>query len=104
MICSICYGWCCLLAMWQCYGPFIMRDTAAFWSFNLDGVLSFSKESTLGSDVPVKDLGMSDIGVPLLKVFVESELVTIDFFHGGKVLVTPDVTPVLVKRSPDMLA
>lgn len=99
----------------------ILRDTAASQSFILEGVLPFSDESSVGSDIPVVGFGMKDIGVPLHKIFVESDLVSAEVtvgvhpgfpikgvsflmgndLAGGKVLVTPEVTPIPVRQSPD---
>lgn len=53
----------------------MLRDTAASQFFILEGVLQFSDDSAVGSDVPVLDFGMKDIDVPLHMVFVESDLV-----------------------------
>lgn len=103
----------------------MLRDTAASQSFILEGVLPFSDESAVGSDVPVVGFGMKDIGVPLHKIFLESDLVSgevtvgvcpdflikgVSFLMGndlarGKVLVGHNpVTPIPVRQSPDELA
>lgn len=102
----------------------MLRDTAASQSFILEGVLPFSDKSAGGSDVPVLGFSMKGIWVPLHKVCVESDLVSgemivgvrpsfpiqgVSFLlgndlAGGKVLVTPEVTPVPVRQSPDYLA
>lgn len=100
----------------------MLRDTAQ--SFILEGVLPFSNDSAVGSDIPVLGFGMKDIGVPLHKILEESDLVSgevamgvrpgflikgVSFLMGndlarGKVLVTPEVTPIPVRQSPDELA
>ena len=76
--------------------------------------MPLSNESTVGSDLPVLGLSMENIGVPLHKILVESDLVSgegerpgflikeVAFLMGndlagGKVLVTPEVMPVLVR-------
>lgn len=102
----------------------MLRDTAASQSFILEGVLPFSDKAAVGSEVPVLGFGMKDIGVLLHKVCVKSDLVSgevnvevhprfpiqgVSFLlgndlAGGKVLVTPEVTPVPVRQSPDELA
>lgn len=53
----------------------MLRDTAASQSIILEGMLPFS-ESAVGCDVPVLGFGMEDIGVPLHRVCVESDLVS----------------------------
>lgn len=80
--------------------------------------------SALGSDVPVLGFGMEGLDVLLHKVHLRSDLLSGDVtvgvrpafpvqgiaflkgnnLSGGKVLVTPDVTPVPVTQSPDELA
>lgn len=102
----------------------MLRDTAASQSFILEGVLPFSNDSAVGSDIPVLGFGMKDIGVPSHKILEESDLVSgevpvgarpgflikgVSFLMGnelarGKVLVTPEVTPISVRQSPDELA
>lgn len=102
----------------------ILRDSAASQSFILEGVLPLGQLSALGSDVPVVGFGMEDLGVPLHRVHLRSDLlsgeVTVGVrpafpvqgvaflmgndLAGGKVLVTPGMTPVPVSQSPDELA
>lgn len=102
----------------------MLRDTAASQSFIFEGVLPFSDKSAVGSDVPVLGFGMKNTGVPLHRVCVQSDLVSgevnvgmcpcfpiqgVSFLVGndlaaGKVLVTPEVTPVPVRQFPDELA
>lgn len=77
----------------------------------------------MGFEVPVLGFGMEDLDVPLHRVCIRSELLSGDVtvvvrpafpvlgvaflmgndLAGGKVLVTPDVTPVSVSQSPDEL-
>lgn len=54
----------------------ILWDTAVSQSFILEDVLPFSHKTTIGSNVPIKYLGMNDIGVPLYTVSEESDLVS----------------------------
>lgn len=102
----------------------ILRDSAASQSFILCDVLAFSKDSSVGSDVPVLGFAMEDIGVPLHRVSVESDLVAgevevgvraefpIKGIHfimgndlaGSKVLGTSEITLVPIKTFPDELA
>lgn len=81
----------------------MLRDTTASQSFILEGVLPFSDKSAVGSDVPILGFNVKGIGVPLHKVYVESDG-EVTVLAGGKVLVTPEVTPVPVRHSPDYLA
>lgn len=53
----------------------MLRDTAASQSFVLEGILPLGDDSAVGSDVPVLGLSMENIGVPLHKILVESNLV-----------------------------
>lgn len=102
----------------------MLRDTAASQSFILEGVLPLSDESAVGSYVPVLGLSMENMGVLLHKILIESDLVSGEVavgvrsgfpfqgvaflmgndLAGGKVLVTPEVTPVPGRQSPDELA
>lgn len=68
----------------------ILLDTAASQYFILEDVLPFSSSTLVGSDVPVMSFGVSMI--------LGNDLA------GGKVLVTPDVTPVPLLQCPDELA
>lgn len=99
----------------------ILHDTAASQSFILEGVLPLGQESALGSYVPVLGFGMEDLDVPLHRVRLRSDLLSGDVIvggcpafpvqevsflmgndlAGGKVLVTPNVTPVPSSQSPD---
>lgn len=103
----------------------ILRDTAASQSFILEGVLTLNDDTAVGSEVPVRGFNMQDIGVPLHRIVIHSDLWSGDAIvgvrpgfpisgvsvimgndlAGGKVLVTPEVTPVPVLRTgPDELA
>lgn len=103
----------------------ILRDTAASQSFILEGVLPLNSVTAVGSDVPVRSFNMQDIGVPLHRIMIESDLWSGDAvvgarpgfpisgvsvimgndLAGGRVLVTPEVTPVpVVCNRPDELA
>ena len=103
----------------------ILRDTAASQSFILEGVLPLNAQTAEGSEVPVRGFSMQDIGVPLHKITIQSDLWSGDAvvgvrprfpisgvsvimgndLAGGRVLVTPEVTPVPVLRTdPDELA
>uniref|UniRef100_A0A8C5E215 SCAN box domain-containing protein n=1 Tax=Gouania willdenowi TaxID=441366 RepID=A0A8C5E215_GOUWI len=110
----------------ECKTPVkILRDTAASQSFILEGVLPLDKSTAVGIEVPVRGFSMQDIGVPLHKIMLQSDLwsgyavvgVRPDFpiqgvsvimgndLAGGRVLVTPEVTPVPVRsKGPDELA
>lgn len=98
----------------------ILRDTAASQSFILAGVLALDDKTAVGSNVPVRGFNMQDIGVPLHRIVVQSDLwsgvrpgfpipgvsvIMGNDLAGGRVLVTPDVTPVpIVIKRPDKLA
>lgn len=52
----------------------ILRDTGAFDSFILAEILPFSRESKLGSLVPVRGMELNVLHVPLHKVMLEWDL------------------------------
>lgn len=96
----------------------ILRDTASAQSFILEGVLPLNTDTAVGFDVPVRGFNMQEIGVPLHKVVIQSDLWSGDAvvglrprfpingvsvimgndLAGGRVLVTPEVIPVLAVR------
>ena len=54
----------------------ILWDIAASQSFVLEGVYPFSNVSDFGFDILMLGFGMNDMGVPLHKISVESDLVS----------------------------
>lgn len=53
----------------------IIRDTGASESFILASTLSFCQESSVGSSVLIRGIGMQTLSVPLHKIELHSELV-----------------------------
>lgn len=103
----------------------ILRDTAASQSLILEGFLPLNNKTAVGFNVPVRGFNLQDIGVPLHKIALRSDLWSgdavvgvrpgfpisgVSFIMGNdlaenKVLITSEVTPVpIVSYSPDKLA
>lgn len=103
----------------------IWRDTGAFQSLILDGVLPFSEKSSLHSSAIVQGFGGGFVNAPLHNVTLKSALVSdnvvvgvcshvpikgVSFIlgndlAGGRVLATPEVIPIpVVSEVPDELA
>lgn len=103
----------------------ILRDTATSQSFILDSILFLDEIAKIKANVPIRGFSGQDVNVLLCRVVVHSELCSGDVvvglrpcfpiagvsmfmgndLAGGRVLVTPEVTPVPVLCSqPDELA
>ncbi len=67
----------------------ILRDIGAFDSFILAEVLPFSRESKLGSSVPVRGMGLNVLHVPLHKVMRDCDL-----FQGEAALAVRSALPI----------
>ncbi len=67
----------------------ILRDTGAFDPFILAEVLPFSRESELGSSVPVRGMGLNVLHVPLHKVILDCDL-----FQGEAALAVRPALPI----------
>lgn len=67
----------------------ILRDTGAFDSFIQAGVLPLSKDSEVGSSVPVRGMGMNVLHVPLHRVILHCDL-----FQGEAVLAVRPTLPI----------
>ncbi|TWW53814.1 NACHT, LRR and PYD domains-containing protein 9A NALP-theta [Takifugu flavidus] len=83
---------------------FAIAEYYGLESFILAGVLPLGPGSAVGSDVPVLGFGMEDLNVPLHRVLQGVAFLMGNDLAGGKVLVTPEVTPVPIAQSPDELA
>lgn len=100
--------------------PFkILCDTAASQSFILEGILLLNADTAVGSKVPVCGFNMEEVGVPLHQIFIQSDLwsggaivgvrpgfpvngvsvIMGNDLTGGRILATPEVTPVPVVRT-----
>lgn len=67
----------------------ILRDTGVFDSFIQAGVLPLSKESEVGSFIPVRGMGLNVLSVPLHRVVIDCDL-----FQGEAALAVRPALPI----------